>query len=46
MDTLKSHLSKIAKDRQETLRKKLGKKGYSEYMRNISLKKKKKKHAR
>lgn len=43
MDSLKKHLIKIAKERQEKLRKKLGKKGYSDYMRSISLKKKTKK---
>lgn len=42
MDALKKHLTKIAKNRQEALRKKLGKKGYSAYMRAISLKKKNK----
>ncbi len=43
MDTLTEHLRKIAKDRQVKLKKKLGAKGYSEYMRNLSLKRKKKK---
>lgn len=43
MDALKKHLTKIAKDRQEKLRKKLGKEAYSAAMRAISLQKKKKK---
>lgn len=42
MNALTKHLKKIAKNRQESLRKKLGKKGYSAHMRAISLKKKKK----
>ena len=36
MDTLKEHLRKIARDRQAKLKKKLGKKKYSEYMSSIS----------
>lgn len=43
MDALKKHLIKIAKDRQEKLREKLGKEAYSAAMQAISLQKKKKK---
>ena len=35
--TLRKHLSNIAIQRHKDLKKKLGKKGYSEYMQKISL---------
>ena len=34
--TLREHMSRIAKQRHETLKKKLGKKGYAEMMSNVS----------
>lgn len=45
MNALRKHLSRIAKERQEKLRKKLGKVGYSKAMSKLSRKRVKKQKA-